>query len=211
MRIVIVEDQKLLRDNLGLLLAGETGMEVAGAYASTEDALAYADWSSIDVLLADIDLPGASGVDLFREVKARCPSVNCMAYTIYDDRATLFSAIRAGACGYLLKGCSPRELVESVRELHAGGSPMSPKIARRVILDIQADAQPGEDLAQAALSKSEIAVLRQIEQGSSYKEIGKALSISPHTVHTHIKRIYEKVQAKDRGEALRKARNLGVL
>jgi DNA-binding NarL/FixJ family response regulator len=211
MRIVIVEDQKLLRDNLSLLLGGENGMAVAGAFGSAEDALAGTDWQQVDVLLADIDLPGISGVDLVREVKARCSTVNCMAYTIYEDRATLFSAIKAGACGYLLKGCSPRELVESVRELYAGGAPMSPKIARRVILDIQADGQAHEEQPAAVLSKSEIAVLRHIEQGHSYKEVGRALSISPHTVHTHIKRIYEKVQAKDRDEALRRARHLGVL
>ncbi len=209
MRLCIVEDHKDLLDNLALLLRGEQGFEVLGAFTSGEEALASVDWAKVDTLLADIDLPGISGIELIRAVKERNPLVNCMAFTIYEDRSTVFSAIKAGACGYMLKGSTPRVLIESLRELHEGGAPMSPKIARKVILDVQS--QGVSSAAEAGLSEREVAILRQIEQGRSYKEIGTALSISPHTVHTHIKNIYEKIQASSRAEVLRKARNIGVI
>jgi len=209
MRVCIVEDHRMLLDNLRLLLTGEPGVEVAGAHASAEDALAETRFEAVDVLLADIDLPGMSGVELIRRVKEAHPQVNCMAYTIFEDRATVFAAIKAGACGYLLKGCSPRELLESLRELHEGGAPMSPRIARKVILDIQ---EPAAGQTEGpALSAREVDILRQIERGQSYKEIAASLGISRHTVHSHIKNIYEKVHARDRQEALRRARNLGAL
>lgn len=211
MRVCIVEDNGQLLDNLSMLLRGEPGIEVTGGFRSAEDALAQTNWANVDVLLADIDLPGISGVDLIRTVKDQHPSVNSMAYTIYEDRATVFSAIRAGACGYLLKGSSPRELIESLRELHEGGSPMSPSIARKVILTIHGTGLETPAPDRAGLSEREVLILRQIEKGLSYKEIAQALHISPHTVHTHIKNIYEKVQAHDRADALRRARNLGVL
>lgn len=211
MKLCIVEDDRLLLTNLSLLLNGEPGMEVAGAHASAEDALREVDFTAVDVLLADIDLPGISGVELIRAVKQKTPAVNCMAHTISEDRATVFAAIKAGACGYLSKGCSPRELVESIRELHEGGSPMSPRVARKVILDIQDAQREGESPAPIILSPRESEVLKGIERGLSYKEIAAALSISTHTVHAHIKNIYEKIQARTRTEALRKARNLGVL
>jgi two-component system NarL family response regulator len=212
MKLCIVEDHTTLRDNLSLLLRGEPGFEVAGAFPSGEEAIEQIDWHAVDILLADIDLPGMSGVELIQRAKESNPGLNCMAFTIYEDRATVFSAIKAGACGYLLKGSTPRVLVESLRELHEGGAPMSPKIARKVILDVQHQQEEAASSKPAVtLSEREVAILRQIEQGRSYKEIGAAFHISPHTVHTHIKNIYEKVQGTCRAEVLRKARNIGVL
>ena len=208
MRLCIVEDHDLTLGNLTQLLKGERGIDLVGAFSSAEDALRAMDWRTVDVLLADIDLPGSSGIELMRAVRARSPSLNCMAFTSCEDRATVFSAIKAGASGYLLKSSSPRELVEALNELHAGGAPMTPKIARKVILDIQSSGTPA---SSGGLSQREIEILKLVEQGRSYKEISIALFISPHTVHTHIKNIYEKVQANTRAEALRKARNLGVL
>ncbi len=210
-RICIVEDDSLLLDNLSLLLRGEAGFVVAGAFSDAETALGSMSWRDVDVLLSDIDLPGMSGVELIRALKERHPSLNCMAYTIYEDRSTVFAAIKAGACGFLIKGASPRELIESLRELHEGGSPMSPRIARKVLLDIQDDGRPAGGGAPPILSDREIQILRQLERGLSYKGIAVELHISPHTVHTHIKNIYEKVHANGRADVLRKARNLGAL
>lgn len=207
MKVCIVEDDKLLLDNLCLLLRGEPGVEVVGGFLNAEDALAALARSELEVLLADIDLPGMSGVELIRQVKELRPAVNCMAFTIFEDRATVFAAIKAGACGYLLKGASPRTLVESLRELYEGGAPMTPKIARKVVLDIQQDGK----VPETPLSDREVDILREIERGLSYKEIAAALHISPHTVHTHIKNIYEKIQARSRAEALRKARSFGAI
>ncbi|MBI5482094.1 MAG: response regulator transcription factor [Deltaproteobacteria bacterium] len=211
MRICIVEDDRLLLESLCQLLGGERGVEVVGAYTSAEEAQREAPWAAVDVLLADINLPGASGVELIRARKLADPGLNCMAYTIFEDRSTVFAAIKAGACGYLLKGASPRELIESLRELHEGGAPMSPKIARKVILEIQQGDRTEEAAGADVLSRREVEILKLIEAGRSYKEIAAALGISAHTVHSHIKHIYEKVHAHGRNEALRRARNLGAL
>ena len=210
-RICIVEDDSLLLNNLSLLLRGEAGFVVAGAFADAESALGSVDWRAVDIVLADIDLPGISGVELIRTLKGKHPSLNCMAFTIYEDRSTVFAAIKAGACGFLVKGASPRALIESLRELHEGGAPMSPRIARKVLLDIQEDERSPSAEVPPPLSEREIQILRQLERGLSYKGIAAELHISPHTVHTHIKNIYEKVHASGRADVLRKARNLGAL
>jgi len=125
MNVAIVEDNQTLLDNLRLLLQGESGCSVTGAWRSAEDALANSSWARTNILLADIDLPGISGVELISQIKAKYPHVDCMAYTVSEDRATVFAAIKAGACGYLLKGSTPRELIEALHHLHEGGAPMS--------------------------------------------------------------------------------------
>ncbi|XHR27507.1 MAG: response regulator [Chthoniobacteraceae bacterium] len=209
MHIAIVEDNLTLLENLRLMLQGETGCAVTGAWQSAEEALAAPVWEETDILLADLDLPGMSGVDLISQLKSRNPGLNCMAYTIYEDRSTVFSAIKAGACGYLLKGSTPRELIEALRDLHEGGAPMSPKIARKVIHHFQEIT--GASLPGGGLTSREQDVLRRLEQGQSYKEIGVAIGISAHTVHTHIKHIYEKLQGRTRAEVMRKARQRGWL
>lgn len=208
MKICIVEDNKALLENLRILLEGEPGFSVVGVYSSAEEALKKAPWDGADILLADIDLPGISGVDLIRRIRSEHTRLQIMVYTISEDRDTVFSAIKAGAMGYLLKGCPPRELIESLKGLYQGGAPMSPKIARKVISEMQA---PGAKPEDELLSQREKNILSGIAVGRSYKEIGQTLSISPHTVHTHIKNIYEKLQAASRSEALKKARDLGVI
>jgi two-component system NarL family response regulator len=208
MNICIVEDNLPLLDNLRLLLAGEPGMDVRGAYPSAEAALAAMPWHDIDILLVDIDLPGLSGVDLIRRVHPVLPVLAILVYTISEDRDTVFAALKAGALGYLLKSSPPRELIESLRSLHQGGSPMSPKIARKVILELQ----PQTDDHQAdGLSPREKDILNGIALGKSYKEMAQALGLSPHTVHTHVKNVYQKLQAASRAEALSKGRSLGMM
>jgi len=208
MRLCIVEDNQPLLANLQLLLGGEPGCTVVGAYTSAEEALAADPWARCDLLLVDIDLPGVSGVELIREVHRRYPELQALVHTISEDRDVVFAAIKAGAMGYLLKGGSPRELIESLRSLHAGGAPMSPRIARKFLLELQAPAVASDP---AGLTPREIDVLKSIAQGMSYKEIADAIGRSPHTVHAHIKAAYEKLQAADRAAALRKARSLGLI
>jgi two-component system NarL family response regulator len=207
MQLAIIEDDPLLRDNLKLLLGGEPGITVAGAYPSGEDALKAMRKSLPEVVLCDLGLPGMSGIEFIQKIKAEAPSLEIMAHTVFDDRENVFSALKAGASGYLLKGCSPREIIEAIYELYKGGSPMSPKIARKVIHEFQ-DADVAE---QFILSQREKSILKCIELGMTYKEIASDLSISSHTVHSHIKRIYEKLQAKDRVEALVNARKGGFI
>jgi len=207
MKICIVEDNKALRQNLELLLNGEPGFKVTGAFGNAEDALKFLPTSGTTILLVDIDLPGMSGVELIEKVKPLMPDLNIMAYTVSEDRQTVFSALKAGACGYLLKGCPPSELIESLCSLHQGGAPMSPKIARKVIHEFQAPNIRQENL----LTPREKEILSQVAAGCADKEIAAKLFISPHTVHTHIKNIYEKLHVHSHSEALQKARQIGVI
>jgi two-component system NarL family response regulator len=200
MKISIVEDDVLLRENLKLLLSGESGITVASAYGSAEEALLGIRKARPEILLADIGLPGMSGIELM-------PDLEIMAHTVFDDRETVFSAIKAGASGYILKGSTPRDLIDALHTLAKGGSPMSPRIARKVIREFQDE---GVD-DQYLLSHRETEIVKEIENGLTYKDIAAKLGISPHTVHTHIKNIYEKLHAKDRPEALVAARRKGII
>jgi len=207
MRLVIVEDDPLLRENLKLILSGEAGITVVGTFGSAEDALLEMKNVAPDVLLADLGLPGMSGIELIKRVKESMPALEIMAHTVFDDRENVFSALKAGASGYMLKGSSPREIIEAIYGLYKGGAPMSPKIARKVIHEFH-DVPTNN---QFFLSQREKAIVRCVEEGLTYKEISERLAISPNTVHSHIKNIYEKLQAKDRGEALTKAREKGII
>jgi DNA-binding NarL/FixJ family response regulator len=207
MKVSIVEDDVLLRQNLKLLLGGEKGITVVSVYGTAEEALAGIKRSRPEILLTDIGLPGMSGIELIRELKDQMPGLEIMAHTVFDDRETVFSAIKAGASGYILKGSTPRELVDALHTLAKGGSPMSPKIARKVIREFQNE---GID-EQYLLSHRETGIVKEIEKGLSYKDIAVKLNISPHTVHTHIKNIYEKLHARDRQGALTAARKKGII
>ena len=197
----------MLLENLTLLLRGEEGITVAGAFPNAEDALAALKKTSPELMLTDIGLPGMSGVELIKKAKERLPELEIMAHTVFEDRDNVFSAIKAGASGYILKGSSPREIIESIHALYKGGAPMSPKIARKVIHEFQEDAPSDRFL----LTQRETELVKHVEEGLTYKEIGERLAISTHTVHTHIKNIYEKLQAKDRNDAITKARKKGII
>ena len=207
MRIAIVEDNTILRENLVFLLNGEKDFEVCCSYATAEEAFPALLNCKPDILLVDIGLPGMSGVDLIRKVKLKLPDTEIMVHTVFDARNTVFAAIKAGATGYILKGASPRELVESIENLAKGGAPMSPKIARAVIGEFQ-DVEP---TAQYLLTPREREILAELEKGLTYKELADKLSISHHTIHSHIKKIYEKLHAKSRKHALTAARQRGLI
>ncbi|HWR59276.1 MAG TPA: response regulator transcription factor [Thermodesulfovibrionales bacterium] len=207
MNIIIVEDNRLLLENLKLLLSGEPGITVTGAFETAEDALKALKGSHPDVLLVDLGLPGMSGIDFIRRVKRETPSIDIMAHTIFEDKENVFSAIKAGASGYILKGSSPREIIEALNGLYQGGAPMSPKIARKVIVEFQ-DEGANEEYC---LTQREKAIVKGIEEGLVYKEIGDKLHISPLTVRVHVRNIYEKLQAKSKQEALMKARKKGII
>ena len=207
MRIAIVEDDPFLRENLKLLLSGEKDVAVVGAYGSGEDALAKLKSAIPEVMLVDLGLPGMSGVELIRRIKLETPDVAIMTFTVFEDRDSIFSAIKAGASGYVLKGSTPRELVEALTELYRGGAPLSPRIARALIQEFQSDLYDEQYL----LTPREKEIIKSVEKGMTYKEISSASHISPHTVHTHIKNIYEKLQAKDRREAINRARQKGLI
>ena len=207
MTLVIVEDDRLLLENLTILLGGERRITVAGSFSSAEEALPAIRSVMPDVVLVDIGLPGMSGIDLIRRVKEEQPDVDIMAHTVLDSRETVFAAIKAGASGYLLKGCTPRELIESLHNLNEGGAPMSPRIARAVINEFQ-----GRRIEeQYLLTPREREILIALERGYTYNEIADDLNISHHTVHSHIKNTYEKLHARGRQEALVSARKKGII
>lgn len=206
--ICIVEDNADLLANLAPLIGMLDDMSLAGAYVSAEEALEQMDWMSVDILLADIELPGMTGVELIREACVRHPDLLPLAYTIYEDRETVFGALEAGAYGYVLKGSNFDELVDAIRQLAAGGSPMSAAVARKVIGSFRerSDLQHCEPL-----STREKNLLTLVADGLGYKEIAKQMNISRHTVHAHIRNIYAKLHAANRREALSIATKLGYL
>jgi two-component system NarL family response regulator len=206
MNLCLVEDNAALLKSLATRLAREPDIRILSAHATAEEALEKSPWGEVGILLADIDLPGISGIELIRQVRELHPAVIPMAFTICEDRATVFAALKAGAYGYILKGDAPQTLVESLRELARGGSPMSPAIARQVIREFH-PVGAGEE----ALTPRESAVLNLVAEGRLYKEIAEALGLSAHTVHTHIKRIYGKLHAHGRTDAVQKAREAGLL
>jgi DNA-binding NarL/FixJ family response regulator len=206
-RIAIVEDDPRQLKTLRSLFSTQSDMSVVGSYTSAEAALSEGDWSAVDLLVVDLDLPGISGVQLIATLSTSHASLLCLAHTIHDDRASLFEALRSGACGYALKGTSGTDLLKAVRDASRGESPISPAIARYLIQELCATPAFPEEL----LSTREISLLRLAAEGLIYKEIGDRLGISSHTVHAHIKKIYTKLQAASRADAVLKARRLGYI
>ena len=204
LRVFIVEDDPRLLRHLVELLDGEPGLRVAGTAGDSEEALELLGGSGADIALVDLNLPGKSGVELIAGLAGSGPPV--LVHTVRDDRATVLAAIKAGACGYVLKGGSPRELIEALYNLDGGGSPMSPKIARAVLRELQARPS-GPD----PLTPRERQVLQLIDRGFTYKELAAELHISHNTVHTHVKHIYERLHGRDKRSALAEARRRGLL
>lgn len=206
-RLIIVEDDPLLCENLRQLLGGEPSFELIGVFQSAEQALHVLDDIDPQMLLSDLGLPGMSGIEFIQQAKEQIPELDIIAHTVSEDRDTVFAAIKAGASGYLIKGSSPTEVITALHSLRDGGAPMSPRIARAVVREFQDSGNDDVFL----LTAKEKDVLINVHQGLSYKEISKILCISTHTVHSHIKNIYEKLQAKNKQDALTKARRKGII
>jgi RNA polymerase sigma factor (sigma-70 family) len=200
--VSIVEDNEKLRGTLARLLDRSDGFRCLSHYGNAEDALKDLPQVRPNVVLMDINLPGMNGVECVRQLKAAVPDIQVMMLTVYEDTDNIFNALTAGASGYMLKRTSSKELLEAIREVHRGGSPMTMHIARKVVQSFQqtaATAQPAENL-----SPREQEVLDFLSQGLLYKEISEKLGISYETVHTYIRRIYEKLQVRTRTEAVAK-------
>ena len=200
--VSIVEDNDKLRGTLARVLNRADGFHCASQYANAEDALKDLPQARPDVVLMDINLPGMNGVECVRQLKTLIPEIQVMMLTVYEDTENIINALAAGASGYLLKRTTSKELLEAIQEVRRGGSPMSMHIARKVVQSLQKSApaeQPGE-----SLSEREQQVLDLLSQGLIYKEIADKLAISYETVHTYIRRIYEKLQVRTRTEAVAK-------
>ena len=200
--VSIVEDNDKLRDTLARVLNRAEGFHCVSDYASAEDALNHLPQVRPDVVLMDINLPGMNGVECVRQLKQLLPQTQVMMLTVYEDTENIFNALTAGASGYMLKRTSSPELLEAIQEVSRGGSPMTMHIARKVVQSFQKTAATAPSAEN--LSEREQQVLDLLSQGLMYKEIADKLEISYETVHTYIRRIYEKLQVRTRTEAVTK-------
>ena len=208
-RVAIIEDQWEIREGLKSLIGGTAGYRVRGAWRSMEEALAGIAREVPDVALVDIGLPGMSGTEGLRILKERYPQLRMLMLTVYDDDERIFSALCAGASGYLLKSTPPARLLESLQEVLAGGAPMSPPVASRV-LALFREFHPAER-AECDLSPHEKRLLGLLVEGHNLKTAAVELGVCRSTVAWHMRHIYEKLQVHSKSEAVAKAMRAGLI
>jgi DNA-binding NarL/FixJ family response regulator len=200
--VSIVEDNDQLRGTLARVISRAEGFQCLSQYADAETALAALPNERPNVVLMDINLPGMNGVECVRRLKQLAPDIQVVMLTVYEDTENIFNALAAGASGYLLKRTRSAELLEAIRDVQKGGSPMTTHIARKVVQSFQKTGAATPSTGN--LSQREQEVLDCLSQGFLYKEIAEKLGISYETVHTYIRRIYEKLQVRTRTEAVAK-------
>ena len=225
-RVLIVEDDAAFRDRYAAILAQDPAFEVVASVGTGGEGMAMLDLRKPDVLLVDLGLPDISGISVIQHATKTLPKCECMVVTVFGDEEHVLASIEAGAAGYLLKDASEENFLEGIRELIAGGSPISPIIARRLLKRFQADApSPAPTAAIApdsmikiaegdsdiALSSREREILLLASKGFNYPEMGKLMGISPHTVTSHVKKIYRKLAVHSRGEAVFEANRMGLI
>ncbi len=201
-RVAIVDDDDGVRTKLGHAVARFAGCACVGQFASAEEALAELPASGPDVVLMDINLPGMNGIECVRQIKSAHPAMEFIMLTVYEDTESVFNALAAGASGYLLKLATRPELLDAIQRVHAGGSPMTSHIARKVVQSFRHPAPTEPETTK--LSPREQQVLEYLARGFLYKEISSALGISYDTVHNHIRHIYEKLHVRSRTQAVTK-------
>ena len=203
--VSIVEDDSDVRTTLAKLIHGSPGYRCVSQHGSAEVALQEIPKVKPDVVLMDINLPGLNGVECVRRLKPLLPETQIIMLTVYQNTENIFNALAAGATGYLLKQTPPAELLTAIQNVHAGGSPMSSHIARKIVQSFQ-QLPPAATGAQG-LSPREVEVLDLLSKGYLYKEIAETVQVTYATVHTHIRHIYEKLHVHSRTEAV--AKHLG--
>ena len=197
-RVAVVDDDTDIRESLALLIGGTNGFRCTGAYADVESALEGLARAPANVVLMDIGLPGASGIEGAGEIRRRWPDVDIVMLTVHADDELVFLALAAGATGYLLKESSTERILDAIREVRRGGAPMSRAIARRVVASFR---RP----ETSPVSARETEVLTHLCEGRSYRDVAKALFVSEETVHFHIKNIYRKLSVHSKSEAVARA------
>lgn len=214
--IIIVEDEPEFRRRFVHIIENEPSMKLAGVAANKREAQLIIDREHFDVMLIDLGLPDGSGIELIRQVSSRKPDVDIMVVTVFGDEQHVVSSIEAGATGYILKDSTPADVISCIRLLRAGGSPVSPVVARSVLRAIRNRMGPAAASKTVTpennpLSARETEILQLLAKGMSFNEIGEILCISPHTVTAHIKKIYRKLAVHSRGEAVYEATQMGLL
>jgi DNA-binding NarL/FixJ family response regulator len=200
--VSIVDDEKKLCRSIAAFVNGTPGFRCVSMYHSAEAALEHLPQDRPDVVLMDIHLTGMSGIECVERLKTMVPEMLVMMLTVYEDTDQIFKALSAGASGYMLKRLTPGKLLEAIREVHGGGSPMSSPIARKVVASFQrAGRTDGE---KTHLSSREQMVLDCFAKGLTYKQTADQLSISIDTIRTYVRRVYEKLHVQSRTEAVAK-------
>lgn len=217
--VALVEDDVDFQMALAAAVEDAPDMVLVGVQSTRSQGLGMLDQAQADVLLVDLGLPDGSGIDVIRAAHAQWPGCNIMVNTVFGDEAHVMQSIEAGASGYLLKDSAAEEMVTEIRSLHAGGSPISPRIARQILMRFR---QPGNSATMlaasrdsvkqhAALSAREREVLEYIAKGFTSDEIAGLMAVSRHTVPTYVRRIYRKLEVTSKAEALYEARISGLL
>ncbi len=201
-RVILVEDDKDLRRHLATVIGSSEGLELVASFERAEDLVDSIGIQQPDVVVMDINLPQMSGIDAVSKLKLLYPKVQFLMCTVYDHDDAIFDSLCSGATGYILKMNPSAEILSAIKEIHAGGSPMSSSIARRVVSVFNKPRKTTEEIDH--LSKREKEILDLLAKGFRYKEIAAQLFLSVETVRTHIRNIYEKLQVQSRTEALNK-------
>ena len=217
-RVLIVEDDPAFLARYAAMLANDPTFEVVASVATGAEGLAMLDLRKPDVLLVDLGLPDISGIEVIRHASQTLPKCECMVVTVFGDEEHVLASIEAGAAGYLLKDASEESFLSGIRELINGGSPISPIIARRLLKRFQSEpttasvtVEANVDGESVALSDREREILLLASKGFNYPEMGKLMGISPHTVTSHVKKIYRKLAVHSRGEAVFEANRMGLI
>jgi DNA-binding NarL/FixJ family response regulator len=199
-KVAIVDDDEGIRASLATLIRRAPALRLVGDYPDAESALKYIPQRSPDVVLMDINLPGLNGVECVRQLKSSHPAVQFLMLTVYEDSDSLFNSLKAGASGYLLKRTASARLLQAIRDVHGGGAPMTPQLARRVV---QYFAKPADNDSQMSrLTPGEKDFLDQLAKGYAYKEIADRMTISIDTVRSYVRTVYEKLHVHSRTEAV---------
>lgn len=203
-KVALYEDNDALRKGLLHLIKGTDIFEFCGAYPDCSQVLENCRTQMPDVILMDIDMPGINGIEATRMLKKEFPDINVMMLTVFEDEERIFNALCAGATGYLLKKSSAVQIIEAIKELHNGGSPMTSEIARKIITFFSKTSSPKRE-DPYTLSSREIEILECLVKGNSHKMVADACCISIGTVYTHINAIYKKLHVNSKSEAVIKA------
>ena len=200
-RVGTVEDGGRVREALRMIIASAKDLELEKDWSNSEDALDHWTTACPDVVIMDINLPGASGIECVRKLASRFAAVQFLMYTMHDDDQRVFDALKAGANGYLLKSAKPLEIVTAIREILQGGSPMSAPIARRVVANLRPTNNAGSP-PDVQLTEREQEILQLLAEGLLYKEISARIGISEAAIKQHIHRMYGKMHVQNRTEAV---------
>lgn len=206
-KVAIIEDLKDVASEMQELFNEEEDMICSQVYHTAEEAITFLPKFPADVVIVDIGLPGASGVEAIVAIREMMPNTQFCMFTVFEDDDKIFKSLQAGAKGYILKNSSPDKILSSARELYQGGSPMNPEIARKVIDAFTAPKTETDKATNLPLTKREFELLELLSQGLLYKEIAAELGITTGTVKQHIHKIYDKLQVNNRTEAINRYLN----